>query len=30
MAGDDGDDGDDLMAVANAVQACRRVRLLRR
>jgi hypothetical protein len=29
-AGDDGDDGDDLMAVANAVQARRRVRLLRR
>jgi hypothetical protein len=25
-----GDDGDDLMAVANAVQARRRVRLLRR
>jgi hypothetical protein len=29
-AGSGGDDGDDLMAVANAVQARRRVRLLRR
>jgi hypothetical protein len=29
-AGASGDDGDDLMAVANAVQARRRVRLLRR
>jgi hypothetical protein len=29
-AGAVGDDGDDLMAVANAVQARRRVRLLRR
>jgi hypothetical protein len=29
-AGAPGDDGDDLMAVANAVQARRRVRLLRR
>jgi hypothetical protein len=29
-AGPVGDDGDDLMAVANAVQARRRVRLLRR
>jgi hypothetical protein len=28
--GSGGDDGDDLMAVANAVQARRRVRLLRR
>ena len=29
-AGPGGDDGDDLMAVANAVQGRRRVRVLRR